>query len=129
MPVNHVLLQGMALFCAVPTTLSSGIAMVASANGSVPLALILTTVTNLLGVFTMPWTMSVIFSGSSVQIDGLSMLQQLVMQTLVPLLFGIALQRIKLVEDFTKVKKNKNILGKSSNFCIFFVVWLKTSAS
>merc|ERR1712151_450693 len=84
--VNKVLLQGMALFCSVPTTLSSGVAMVASANGNVPLALILTTVTNLLGVFTMPWTMSMIFSGAQVSIDGVKMLIQLVIQTLVPLL-------------------------------------------
>lgn len=127
-PVNKVLLQGMALFCAVPTTLSSGVAMVNSANGNVPLALILTTVTNLLGVFTMPWSMSVIFSGAEVSIDGLKMLAQLVYQTLIPLLLGIALRRlVPAVEKFAKDKKK--LLGRSSNCCIFFVVWLNTSGS
>ncbi|CAK0890775.1 unnamed protein product [Prorocentrum cordatum] len=126
-PVNRVLLQGMALFCAVPTTLSSGVAMVGSANGNVALALILTTVTNLLGVFTMPWSMSVIFSGADVEIDGFKMLTSLVIQTLVPLVFGLGLRALQPVEKFAKDKKK--ILGRCSNCCIFFVVWLNTSAS
>lgn len=126
-PVNKVLLQGMALFCAVPTTLSSGVAMVKSANGNVTLALILTTVTNLLGVFTMPWSMSVIFSGADVKIDGVKMLTNLVIQTLLPLLFGIALQGIAPVKKV--VTAWKKVLGKCSNCCIFFVVWLNTSGS
>jgi len=126
-PVNKVLLQGMALFCAVPTTLSSGVAMVGSANGNVALALILTTVTNLLGVFTMPWSMSVIFSGADVEIDGFTMLKNLVIQTLVPLLLGIALRAIPRVRKFAT--GNKKFLGRCSNCCIFFVVWLNTSGS
>jgi sodium/bile acid cotransporter 7 len=125
--VNNVLLQGMALFCAVPTTLSSGVAMVKSANGNVALALILTTVTNLLGVFTMPWSMSVIFSGADVEIKVRPMLVDLVIQTLVPLLFGIALGKINSVQEFAT--KWKSVLTKCSNCCIFFVVWLNTSGS
>lgn len=125
--VNKVLLQGMAVFCAVPTTLSSGVAMVDSANGSVPLALILTSVTNLLGVFTMPWTMSVIFSGADVTIDGFKILIQLVLQTLVPLTLGIALKQIDRIERLVKAKKK--LLGRTSNCCIFFIVWLSTSGS
>merc|ERR1712194_736414 len=128
-PVNKVLLQGMAIFCAVPTTLSSGVAMVGNANGNVSLALILTTVTNLLGVFTMPWSMSVIFSGAKVEIDGFTMLKNLVIQTLVPLLFGMGLRGPKKLKEFATDKANKKMLTRCSNCCIFFVVWLNTSGS
>jgi len=125
--VNKALLQGMAIFCAVPTTLSSGVAMVASANGNIGLALIITTVTNLLGVFTLPWSMSVIFSGAHVEIDGFKTLVHLVVQTLVPLLSGIALRAVPQVAQFANDRKKP--LGRCSNCCIFFVVWLNTSAS
>jgi len=119
----------MALFCAVPTTLSSGVAMVKSAGGNVPLALILTTVTNLLGVFTMPYSMPVIFEGgeSDFKIDAMHMLKQLVCQTLIPLLGGIALQKVPPVKKC--VTNLKATLGKASNCCIFFVVWLNASGS
>merc|ERR1719284_1452600 len=71
--------------------------------------------------------MSVIFSGADVKIDGLNMLKNLVIQTLVPLLFGIALQGIGPVKKC--VTSWKKVLGKCSNCCIFFVVWLNTSGS
>lgn len=126
--VEPMLLKGMALFCAVPTTLSSGVAMVKSAGGNVPLALILTTATNLLGVFTMPYSMSLIFQSSgNIKIDGIKMLTQLVIQTLIPLVLGILLQKVPAIKDC--VTSIKAYLGKASNVCIFFVVWLNASGS
>lgn len=126
--VELTLLQGLALFCAVPTTLSSGVAMVQNANGNVPLAIFLTTVTNLLGVFTMPFTMSYIFQGASVQIKVADMLFQLSCLTLVPLLVGLGL---KFSSDGVGkfAKDNKKPLTKMQNCCIFCVVWLMTSGA
>lgn len=127
--VNIHFLQGLALFCAVPTTLSSGVAMVSQARGNVPLALVLTTVTNLLGVGTMPWTCSKIFS-TEVSIDPMPMFKQLIFQTLVPLTFGILLRMYSSsVNSFASDKFNKWFLTKSQNCCIFFVVWLMTSGA
>ena len=57
---------GLALFCAVPTTLTSGVTLVRNAKGNVALALMLTVSTNLLGVFTVPFYFNAIArSGSS----------------------------------------------------------------
>lgn len=124
--VKLQLLQGACLFCAVPTTLSSGVKMVEQAGGNVPLALVLTTSTNLLGVFTMPYLCSWIFS-ATVEIPMMPMLKQLVMQTLVPFVLGLGLSNIGAVKSFaTKYKKN---LGRTGNCCIFFVVWLMSSGA
>jgi len=125
--VELTLLQGMALFCAVPTTLSSGVAMVQQANGNVPLALFLTTVTNLAGVFTMPFSMSLIFQ-STVSIDVMNMLYQLVCLTLLPLGVGMMLRKASAdIEIFAKT--HKQILTKMQNCCIFSVVWLMSSGA
>lgn len=125
--VQLTLLQGMALFCAVPTTLSSGVAMVQQANGNVPLALFLTTVTNLAGVFTMPVSMSLIFE-STVSIDIMNMLYQLVCLTLLPLGVGMIVRKASAgVEKFAKT--HKKTLTKMQNCCIFSVVWIMASGA
>ena len=49
---------GLAVFCAMPTTLSSGVALVAQARGNAALALLLTVASNVLAVFTVPFTLS-----------------------------------------------------------------------
>lgn len=126
--VNMVLLQGLSLFCAVPTTLSSGIAMVQNANGNVPLAILLTTVTNLAGVFTMPISMSYIFKGASVHISSADMMFQLSCLTLLPLLLGLVLKNA-VVAIATFAKDYKKPLTKLQNCCIFLVVWLMTSGA
>jgi sodium/bile acid cotransporter 7 len=126
--VNIHFLQGLALFCAVPTTLSSGVAMVQQAGGNVPLALVLTTATNLLGVGTMPWTCSKIFS-TTVTIDPMPMFKQLIFQTLVPLALGILARKNGSMDKFAGNKFNKWFLTKSQNCCIFLVVWLMTSGA
>merc|ERR1719223_2084820 len=66
--LNLAFLQGMALFCVVPTTLSSGVTMITQAKGNVSLAILLTTVTNIFGVFTMSLTAPRIFSLTTIKI-------------------------------------------------------------
>jgi sodium/bile acid cotransporter 7 len=127
-PIEHkALLQGMSLFCAVPTTLASGVTMVKQANGNWPLAVVLTTVTNLLGVFTMPFSMSWIFA-ANVRIDPTTMLNQLIVQTLVPLALGILLRMF--VEPLRKFATTyKKPLSKTQNCMIFLTVWIMTSSA
>eukprot|EP00747_Dinoflagellata_sp_TGD_P168691 gnl/TRDRNA2_/TRDRNA2_195676_c0_seq1.p1 gnl/TRDRNA2_/TRDRNA2_195676_c0~~gnl/TRDRNA2_/TRDRNA2_195676_c0_seq1.p1 ORF type:complete len:332 (-),score=52.02 gnl/TRDRNA2_/TRDRNA2_195676_c0_seq1:297-1292(-) len=116
---NYALVQGMALFCIVPTTLSSGVTMVTQARGNVSLAILLTTVTNLCGVVTMPWPVAKIFA-ATVDIHPEAMLKDLVCMTLFPLCFGMALR--PLLDAFRKA--NKKPLGLTQNSCILVVVWL-----
>lgn len=123
--LNYTLLQGMALFCIVPTTLSSGVTMITQAKGNVSLAILLTSVTNVLGVFTMSWSSSLVFS-KSVNINPIGMLGELIWLTLVPLIVGMTLRRnIAALETFAKAYKKP--LGLSQNTCILFVVWLMIS--
>mmetsp|Transcript_184747 Transcript_184747/g.586047 ORF Transcript_184747/g.586047 Transcript_184747/m.586047 type:complete len:292 (-) Transcript_184747:68-943(-) len=125
--VDMTLLQGMALFCVVPTTLSSGVTMVTQAKGNVSLAVFLTTVTNLLGVLTMPWSMSRIFA-ATVPIKPTDMLGELLWLTLAPLVFGMSLRQVSgSIRKF--VKDNKKVLGLCQNSCILCVVWLMVSGA
>lgn len=123
--LEYKLLQGMALFCIVPTTLSSGVTMITQAKGNVSLAILLTSLTNVMGVFFLPMTASRVFS-TNVSIDPLSMLYELVWLTLVPLCVGMALRRsIPVLHEFAT--KHKKPLGLSQNSCILFVVLLMIS--
>uniref|UniRef100_A0A7S4S8C7 Sodium/bile acid cotransporter n=1 Tax=Alexandrium monilatum TaxID=311494 RepID=A0A7S4S8C7_9DINO len=123
--LNTSLLQGMALFCVVPTTLSSGVTMITQAKGNVSLAILLTSVTNVLGVFTMSFSASKVFS-ASIQVSPWEMLHELVLLTLVPLCIGMALRRfVTPLREFAK--RNKKALGISQNSCILVVVLLMIS--
>lgn len=123
--LNRTLLQGMALFTVVPTTLSSGVTMVTQAKGNVSLAILLTTVTNILGVFIMPWSASKVFS-TNVSVSPWELLNELIWLTLVPLIIGMVLRRlIAPLERFAK--KYKKPLGLTQNSCILCVVWLMIS--
>lgn len=125
--VNEILLQGMALFCVVPTTLSSGVTMVTQAKGNVSLAVLLTTVTNVLGVLTMPFSVSEIFS-TSVPIKPMAMLFELTWLTLVPLIVGMGLRNlVSAAKKFADT--NKKVLGLCQNSCILLVVLLMTSGA
>jgi sodium/bile acid cotransporter 7 len=127
--LNILLIQGMALFCVVPTTLSSGITMVTQARGNVSLAILLTVVTNIVGVFTMPFTVSYIFSSTKhLDLHPLSMLWKLMLQTLTPLLFGMSLRQfIPAVQKFAT--QHKKPFGLTQNTCVLIVVWLMMSAA
>lgn len=123
--LNASLLQGMALFCVVPTTLSSGVTMITQAKGNVSLAILLTSVTNTLGVFTMSFSASKVFS-AAITVSPIEMLYELVWLTLVPLCVGMALRRfVTPLREFAK--RNKKPLGLSQNSCILFVVLLMIS--
>lgn len=125
--VEPQLLQGLAVFCVVPTTLSSGVTMVTQAKGNVSLAVLLTTVTNLLGVATMPWSVSRIFS-TTVPIEPKQMLFELIWLTLAPLIVGMLLREvIPVAKSFAK--SNKKLLGLCQNSCILLVVLLMTSSA
>uniref|UniRef100_A0A7S1RWY8 Sodium/bile acid cotransporter n=1 Tax=Alexandrium catenella TaxID=2925 RepID=A0A7S1RWY8_ALECA len=123
--LNVSLLQGMALFCVVPTTLSSGVTMITQAKGNVSLAILLTSVTNVLGVFTMSFSASKVFS-AAITVSPWEMLAELIQLTLVPLCVGMALRRfVAPLREFAK--RNKKKLGLSQNSCILFVVLLMIS--
>jgi sodium/bile acid cotransporter 7 len=124
--LNISFLQGMSLFCVVPTTLSSGVTMITQAKGNVSLAILLTTATNIVGVFTMSATAPIIFSLHTIKISTFQMLRELLFLTLFPLCVGMALRRfVAPLREFAT--KNKKQLGLTQNSCILFVVLLNIS--
>ena len=51
---------GFMIFCVVPTTINSGIRQTEAAGGSFAMALMLSVTTNMVGVFTVPFVLSLL---------------------------------------------------------------------
>lgn len=122
---SSLLVKGLCIFCAVPTTLSSGVVLVEAAGGNVQLALILTTLTNSLGVITMPFMVSYIFRQSA-QIDRLAMFHELVVFVVVPLVCGVVLRSLS-QPIREAVNTHKPSFTMANNSLILFTVWMTVS--
>ena len=120
---------GMAVFSCVPTTLTSGVALVNSAGGNSVLALLLTVSSNLIGVGTVPFvTRVVLSSSSSASVDPIPLLVKLLISVLTPLVVGsLARASIKPLGNFAK--KYKKNLSMLSNFFLMLIVWQTVSRS
>jgi len=130
---------GLALFCSVPTTLSSGVTLVRNAKGNVALALMLTVSTNLLGVFTVPFYFNAIVrTGSRTLVvsagagdmgkQAIDLLVKLLCTILVPICAGkLARELIPWVAE--QATKHKQGLTLTGNFCLIIVVWMSISTS
>jgi solute carrier family 10 (sodium/bile acid cotransporter), member 7 len=123
---------GLGVFCSVPTTLSSGVILTGQANGNVALGLLLTVVTNLLGIVTMPLMLLLTFlnvgKNTSVQIDVGILLYKLCLYIALPLFLG------KLIQSYsnkTRVFVTKHKIGMKllSSFLLVMVPWMKVSTS
>lgn len=122
---STTLTAGLCVFCSVPTTLSSGIVLVEAAGGNVQLALILTTLTNSIGVVTIPFMVSYIFRQSA-KIDRLAMFHELVIFVLVPLVCGVVTRTLSTTVR-EKVDLWKPSLTLFNNSLILSTVWMTVS--
>lgn len=122
---------GFALFCCVPTTLTSGAALVVGCKGAkraTELALMMTVSTNLLGCFTTPLFLAAALGSLDVQINVVLLLIKLVLSLLVPTIIGKLAQ--VLIPGAAKFSKDrKTPLTIVSNFNLVFVVWQSVSRS
>eukprot|EP00958_Prasinococcus_capsulatus_P013046 scaffold1318_cov388-Prasinococcus_capsulatus_cf.AAC.67 len=118
---------GLAVFASMPTTLSSGAALVAQASGNFALALLLTVSTNVLAVFSIPFVISLTLgsSGDGVRIDPVPLLLKLLYSILAPLALGKLSQMAQRVSEF--VKKHKKRLSIVSNTFLIMVPWMTVS--
>lgn len=124
---------GLAIFCAVPTTLASGNSMVNQSGGNTALSLLFTIVTNLVGVVTVPFWLEAMFStrtnqNSKAQVNAVTLLQLLVVTVLCPLLLGKALR------DFVPgakqfITKQKTKLSVANNLLLTLIVWQTLSSA
>ena len=81
---------GFLIFCTMPTTVNSGVALAQTAKGNFALALLLTVCTNLLGVVTVPFYLSLLLGVGGFHLDPLPLLVNLVLMILLPLALGKA---------------------------------------
>ncbi len=126
LPLDPSFQLGLALFCAMPTTVSSGIALTAQARGNVALALLLTVSTNLIGVFSVPFVLALLLeSAGQVELSAGDLLVKLCLFILLPLLAGKFLQRF--IGEWAQ--RNRANLTMLSNAALISIPWTKISES
>eukprot|EP00946_MAST-07B_sp_MAST-7B-sp1_P005342 g5342.t1 len=120
---------GLAIFFIGPTTISSGVILTGQARGNIALGLMLTVVTNLLAIISMPLVLSLVFygvEGVTVSIDAGSLLLKLLLYILLPLLLGKGVNHcIKHTNQCTKHFKVR--LKLFSSFLLVMVPWMSVS--
>eukprot|EP01024_Parvocaulis_polyphysoides_P049047 TRINITY_DN471_c0_g1_i10.p1 TRINITY_DN471_c0_g1~~TRINITY_DN471_c0_g1_i10.p1 ORF type:complete len:427 (+),score=41.90 TRINITY_DN471_c0_g1_i10:121-1401(+) len=121
---------GLAVFCAVPTTLTSGATLAMQANGNYALALMITVSSNVLGVITVPFVLKLILEGvvQGLQIDAIQLLTQLLSTILFPLIVGKIFRHLhRNIMNFGK--KYKSELSLINNGSLVMIVWQTISES
>lgn len=119
---------GLAVFCCMPTTLSSGVSMTQAVGANTALALLLTLGTNMLGIFTIPFALSALLgtAGGSVQLDPFPLLKQLLQTILLPTIAGACARAfIPGVANF--VDSNKKQASVLSAMLLATVPWMQVS--
>ncbi|MEW5318526.1 MAG: hypothetical protein WDW38_009742 [Sanguina aurantia] len=116
---------GLAVFALMPTTLSSGITLTQSAGGNVALALLLTITSNLLSVFTLPFTLPALLGlGTGLVLDPLTLLLQLMRTVLLPTAVGAAIRAtVPAIRDL--VDNNKQVYSYLTAGCLAVVPWMQ----
>ncbi|KAL5716825.1 putative sodium/metabolite cotransporter bass4 [Ranunculus cassubicifolius] len=120
---------GLAIFSCMPTTLSSGVALTQLVGGNTALALAMTVISNLLGIFVVPFSLSkFIANGVGVSVPIEQLLKSLVITLLVPLLVG------KVIRDCfggvgEYVDQNRKLFSKISAILLSLVPWMQVSSS
>ncbi|CAL5222608.1 g5001 [Coccomyxa viridis] len=119
---------GLAVFCCMPTTLSSGVSLTQAVGGNTALALLLTVGTNLAGIFTMPFMLCWLLDtgNSAVALSPGPLLQSLVKTILVPLLIGAG-ARAFIPGVIKTVDSNKKALSVLSASLLALVPWMQIS--
>jgi sodium/bile acid cotransporter 7 len=130
LPLDPALKLGVALFCCMPTTLSSGVALTTTARGNVAMALLLTVVTNLGGVFIVPFVVTaalgyVVETTSGIELSATDLLVKLCCVVLLPLAAGKALRCW--LSNWVDVHRGG--LAMASNIALISVPWMQFSKS
>lgn len=126
---------GMAVFCCVPTTLSSCVALTNQCNGNAAIALLLVVLTAILGVFTIPTVLGFVLGGISGSglgpgaFNQFELLKTLVLTVMCPLFFGMSLQRIGGISAWKDVKTNRKLLARLSTMFLCITPWLQLSVA
>ncbi|CAA6660679.1 unnamed protein product [Spirodela intermedia] len=145
--VPREFVTGLAIFCCMPTTLSSGIALTqphAACEGNSALALAMTVISNLLGILLVPLFLSnFIGQGAGVSIPTMPLLKSLVGTLLCGSLnylgnyfLDFFLNNYPFVFNFSQyrrvaeyVDQNRRLFSTASAVCLSLVPWIQVSRS
>lgn len=122
-------ITGLAMFCCMPTTLSSGVTLTQLVGGNAALALGLTVASNLLGIITVPLSLAkYIGTGAGVSLPTGQLFKSLVTRLLIPLIIGkVARESSKGIADF--VDRNSQGFSVASAVLLSIVPWIQVSRS
>ena len=126
LPMEPAFQIGLALFCCMPTTVTSGIALTAQARGNVALALFLTVLTNTAGILTVPFVLAHLLGAlGQVELSAADLLYKLCFSILLPLGIGKYLRRYVVAW----VDAQRSRLSLASNAALISIPWMKFSES
>ncbi|KAJ6909138.1 LOW QUALITY PROTEIN: hypothetical protein NC652_020190 [Populus alba x Populus x berolinensis] len=120
---------GLAIFCCMPTTLSSGVALTQLAGGNSALALAMTVVSNLLGILIVPFSISrFIAAGIGVSVPTKELFRSLVITLLIPLILGkVFRESFKGLADY--VDRNRKLFSKMNAIFLSLAPFIQVSRS
>jgi solute carrier family 10 (sodium/bile acid cotransporter), member 7 len=122
---------GLAVFCCVPTTLSTCVTLSNACKGNSAVALLLVIVTNVLGVFTIPAMLSLVLGGSAAgaaSFNPTALFKSLVKFVLLPLLGGVVLQTT--IPGLPQWRtNNRKLLSYLSTMFLCLVPWMQLSVA
>ncbi|MCS3472836.1 sodium/bile acid cotransporter 7 [Pseudomonas sp. JUb42] len=109
--IPALLMLGFFYLCALPSTISSSVALTGSAGGNVPAAILNASLSSVFGIFITPWLCSLVVGTGAGGIDLGSTLLDLCGMLLLPLVLG-QLLRPWLGKFFARHKRYTNIIDK-----------------
>jgi sodium/bile acid cotransporter 7 len=109
--IPALLMLGFFYLCALPSTISSSVALTGSAGGNVPAAILNASMSSVFGIFMTPWLVSLVVGTGAGGIDLGSTLLDLCGMLLLPLVLGQLLRPL-LGKFFAKHKKYTNLIDK-----------------
>jgi len=109
--VPALLMLGFLYLCALPSTISSSVALTGSAGGNVPAAILNASMSSVFGIFMTPWLVSLVIGTGSGGIDLGPTLLKLSLMLLLPLVLGQLLRPL-IGKFFAKHKKYTNLIDK-----------------
>ncbi|KAJ6727422.1 SODIUM/METABOLITE COTRANSPORTER BASS4 CHLOROPLASTIC-RELATED [Salix purpurea] len=120
---------GLAIFCCMPTTLSSGVALTQLAGGNSALALAMTVISNLLGILIVPFSISkFIAAGIGVSVPTKELFRSLVITLLIPLILGkVFRESLKGLADY--VDQNRKLFSKMNAIFLSLAPFIQVSRS
>ncbi|KAI8472893.1 MAG: putative sodium bile acid cotransporter [Monoraphidium minutum] len=133
LPLQPELAVGLAVFCCMPTALSSGVTLTQALGGNVALALLLTVATNTLGVFTMPLMLPALLGpalagGAAAGLEPAPLLVKLVKSVLLPTLVGAG-ARAFVPGAAAFVDARRKYLAYANALLLALVPWTQISAA